>query len=181
MPVAGVQAGQGPEPVQPTESKKERQKLFEIQWEIDLISTYVAITQQNGTIGHQLNSLKKGLNSGEPPEKLIAPLNQLIDGLNKGMLSDVAPFPPFDLTSGGNEHKALGQYALTLEKYLNVAAEQGKISWEKEEQLFNQTNSIVSQIGAIPHDEVVSRINEVIAQANQYLPLNYQLHGIGLS
>lgn len=179
--VFGVHTGQGPEPIPPSESKIERQKLFEIQWEIDLISTYVAITQKNGTIGHQLNSLKKGLSSGESPEKLIAPLNQLIDILNRGMSSHEAPFPPFHLTSGGNEHKALAQFALSLEKYLNVAAEQGKISWEKEETLFNQMSSLVTQIGVLPLNEVIWRINAVIGEANQSLPLVYQLQGIGLA
>lgn len=179
MNVNSVQAGQGPESVRPTESKEERQKLFELQWEINLISTFVAVSQKNGNISHQLDSVKKAFEAGEKPEKIVPALNQLIDDINKGTPSQTALFPSFDLTSGGNEHKAMAQYALSLEKFLNVAAEKGKMSWEDEEPLFNQARTLVDSIGTIPTDEAVSRLNNIIGAANQALPLEFQLKALG--
>jgi len=179
MTVSSVHEGQGPEPIRPTESKEEQQKIFELQWEINLIGTYVAVSNKNGNTEHQLKGLKKGLEDGESPEKLVPQMNQLIDQINTGTPSDKAVFPSFDLTSGGNEHKAMAQYALSVEKYLNVAAEHGQISWEKQEPLFNQTRTLVDNIGAIPTDEAMHRLNSIIASANKSLPLPYQLQALG--
>jgi hypothetical protein len=179
MGVSSVQAGQGPESIRPTESQEERQKLFELQWEINLIGTFVAVTQKNGNVEHQLNSIKKAFEAGEKPEKLTPAVNQLIDEINKGTPSNTALFPPFDLTSGGNENKAMAQYALSVEKYLNVAAEKGKINWEDEQSLFDQTRSLIENIGAIPTGEAMRRLNAIIESANQSLPLKFQLQALG--
>ncbi|MCC5832580.1 MAG: hypothetical protein JJU12_06015 [Chlamydiales bacterium] len=178
MGVSSVQAGQGPESIRPTESQEERQKLFELQWEINLIGTFVAVSQKNGNVEHQLNSIKKSFEKGEKPEKLVPAVNQLIDEINKGTPSNVALFPPFDLSSGGNENKAMTQYALSLEKYLNVAAEQGKIGWEQQMPLFDQTSTLVENIGAIPADEAMRRLNAIIEAANRALPPAFQLQAL---
>ncbi|MCH9626449.1 MAG: hypothetical protein S4CHLAM2_00710 [Chlamydiales bacterium] len=178
MELGGVHGGQGPESIHPKETPAERKKRFEMQWEMSIIGIYVAVSRKGGDATHPLDTLKKDLDSDKPPEQLVPALNQVIDLINKDLPSDAAPLPPFDLTSGGNEQKAMAQYAITLEKFLNAAAQQGQIPWKEQEVLFNQTRDLVDHIGAVPLDEAVNRLNAIIEEANQSLPLSFQLDAL---
>ncbi len=179
MELGGVHSGQGPESIHPRETLAERKKRFEMKWEMSIIGIYVAVSRKGGDATHPLDTLKKDLDSDKPPEQLVPAMNQVIDLINNDLPPGAAPLPPFDLTSGGNEAKAMAQYAITLEKFLNVVAEQGQIPWKEQETLFNQTRALVDHIGAIPLDEAVNRLNTIIEEANQSLPLPFQLEALG--
>ncbi len=170
--IGSVQPGQGPESTPPPESKAERQKLFELQWEISLLGIVDAVSNKNGNVQHQLGNLKQSMVAGQPPEKLLPAVNQVIDQLNQGL-------PPFDLTSGGNENKAITQYTDSVERYINLAAEKGKISSEDQEHLTGQTHALIEQIGTIPTTEAMHTFNSIIDSANQALPAAFQLPRLG--
>ncbi len=173
--VSSIQAGQGPEGLPPPESHQERQKMFELEWNINLIGTYVAVSNKGGDADHTLQGIKKELAGGKSPEKLMPAMNQLIDQLNKGLPPDSTPLPPFSFTSTGNENQAMTQYAVTLEKFLNTAANQGKLDWNNETELFDRTTSLINDIGTIPLEEAKSRLNTIVDTANSILPPSYQL------
>lgn len=174
MSVEGIQSGQGPEEIIPRESREEKQKLFELQWEINLLGTYLAVTQKNGNLSHQLKGIEKDLKGGKSLDSLTPALNQLIDQINRGLSSDEAPFPPFDLTSGGNEQKALMQYAISLEKFLNVAGNKQIIQWDQKESLFNSASQLIDEVGSLSRAQAIGRLNQIIEAANKSLPIQLQ-------
>ena len=58
------------------------QKRFDMQWEMDLISTFVAVTGKNGGIKHQLDSLKDELKKGGTSLDALTPhVNNLANQL----------------------------------------------------------------------------------------------------
>lgn len=180
MNIGSVHAGKGPEPIHPQESQSEKQKLFDIQFETSVIGMYVAVSQKNGNISHQLETIKKGMKAGEKPEKLVPAMNHLIDEINKDIPSGKATFPPFELTAHHTQF-ALQNYARTLEKFFNVAAEKGKISWSHQEELFKETSALWAKLdeGNIPMHEAKNNLNAIIEQANQHLPQEFQLKPLG--
>ncbi len=170
--VRPIQSHHGPEPFHQT--SKEKLEILELKWEINLLEILITVSNKNGNIKHQLESIKKGLRSSTS-EQLVPEMNQLINQIDIEI-----KFPPFDLTSGGNEHKAMTQYVLSVEQYLKVAVQQNQLSSEKEEMLLKQTSDLITNIpGAFPLEESKRELDKIISAANQLLPPQYKIPTIG--
>lgn len=157
------------------QSPQEKQKLFELQFQIAVISDYIAVSGQNGSTQQQLNQLKKGLESGQPPDQLASNLNQLISQINNSIIPGKAAFPTFSFSSTGSQVQAITHYAISLEKFLNTAAEKGIINWPNEQKLFKELSSLIENVGQLTPEQAFNKLNELIEEANADLPTQYKL------
>ena len=167
-------------PISTTQTPQERQKTFEIQFATAVLGNFVAITQQNSSIQSQISKLKSGLASGQSPDQLATSLNQLISQINNGIVPGKPHFPYFSFSSEGSQVQALRNFSLSLEKFLNTAAEKGSLNWNDEQKLFGELSYLVNNIGQMTPEQAFDKLNGVIEAANNHLPQKYQLPTIPL-
>ena len=164
-----------------TQSPQERQKYFEIQFETAVLSSFVAITQKNSPLQSQLSKIKNGLDSGEPPEQLATHLNHCIAQINQTLTPEKLPFPPFNFSTEGSQVQTLCNFTLSVQKFLNTAAEKGELPWNEEQKLFSELSSLGNTIGQMTPEQAFDHLNGVIERANRLLPRDYQIPTLPLT
>lgn len=162
-------------PTQDSQTPQEKQKLFEIQFETAVLSAYVSITNQNGSVKQQLSKIKNGAESGQPPDQLATSVNQVIAQINTGVIPGKIAFPSFSFSTDGAQVQAIRNFALSVEKFLNTASEKGNIHWKDEEKLFGHLSDLVYNVGQMTPEQAFNKLNGVIEQANEHLPAHFQL------
>jgi hypothetical protein len=146
-----------------SQSSQEKQKLFEIQFETDVLGSYLASTRQNGSLKAQLDNIKKGLASGKSPDLLVSDLNSLISQINQHTPSP--PFPSFSFTSEGSQVTALQYYCITLEKLIHSVSK-----GPQEQNLFKELASLWNDVGQISSEQAFGALNGVIEKINDAFP-----------
>lgn len=170
-----VQPSDATGPIAISQTPQERQRLFEIQFATEVLSAYVSITRQDGSVKQQLSKLKNGLASGQSPDQLAPDLNQVISQINSGIVPGKALFPPFSFSSGGSETQALANFCISLEKLLHTAGETGNIPWKHVEKIFGELSTLISNIGQMTSEQAFNKLNGAIEEANKDLPAQYTL------
>lgn len=166
----------GIEPHLSSQSPEERQKLFELQFQTAVISDYVAITQQqHGSVQDNLSKIKSDLSSGKSPDSVAASMNQLISQLNTGVIPGKAPFPTFHFSSEGSDVRTISHFALSLEKFINTAAEKGNIQWANEQKLFKDLTTLIDKCAQMTTEQAYSNLNTLVEEVNKALPGHMRL------
>jgi len=172
-----IQPSDSTSPIAISQTPEEKQKSFEIQFETEVLSAYVSITGQNGSVKQHLSKLKNGLASGQAPDQLAAGLNQVISQINNQTVPE-ENLPAFGFSSDGNQTQAVGCFGLTLEKLLHVASEKGNIQWKDEEKLFGELSSLIYNVEQMIPEQAFKKLNGIIEEANNNLPAQYKLPAI---
>jgi hypothetical protein len=172
--VSSVQASDSSDNIS-YKTPQEKQKRFELIFEIDVLSCYISMLQQNGSLQSQLSKLKNGLESGQSTDQLASNLNQLISQINDQIVPGKPPFPFFSFSNEGSQVQALRNFTLSVQKFINTAAERGQMNWNDEQKLFGELSSLVNNMGQMTPEQAFEKLNGIIEESNQHLSHNYQL------
>lgn len=136
------------------ESQAEKQKLFDIEWETDLISAFVNVTEQNSQYDHPVQSVKHELTQvGAKSESL---LNQLTSQLQ---------LPSFSMS--GDE--ALMSKAQSVQTHVQAAVDHKKLDAGLGNEVLKQLEEVIFGIGSSPQNATIEALNSAINQANSGL------------
>lgn len=173
-------------PVQPTpshyhpsESAQEKQKLFELEWEINLLGAYLTASAKNNPLLQHVSNLKNMVATGKTAPSLIATeVNHLISQVNYQTGGGVVPLPPFESTID-NEAQALTSFAKTIEKVVKQFAENKSLpAWSPGDSLFKEGTELFKAISSGLFDrnpqEGLQKLNQLIEKINN--SQNHQMH-----
>lgn len=165
------------QPSYPSESPQDRQKLFELQWEISVLGTYLAVTRQNGQLASTASKIKNDIKSGAPADSISSDMNTLIDMINKKMPKNLAPFPMFSFTSGQSSPlESLRSYVMTFEKLLLTLRENRQLDPRAEASLWKEAQNVFDSVSKTSDPATVfHQLEALVESVNRHLPRDQQI------
>ncbi|MFZ0566020.1 MAG: hypothetical protein WAM28_07540 [Chlamydiales bacterium] len=151
---------------------------LEIGWGVAVLEAFLTIARINSRMLKQLAKIKEDIKSNVPKESVVSSMNQFIGQLNSVLGG--APLPPFELTGPDNARRAVENYIVSFEKYVNFAMENNTLTLKDEFTVFNKAIQIWDGVisGQPPLKQSLSVFQGLINEVNTLLPEQNQFPNI---
>lgn len=158
-------------------SSASQQNLFELEWEISVLGTYLSVTG-NKTDPQKLSQMQNNLHSGMvSPIDTQGALNQFINTLNAGMPEGQTAIPPFEFSSQ-NATKALEYQVINFEKYIHTLSEKNLIPFPAQNPIFKAATVLFTEVQQGKYEKTpqigFQNLQNLIEQLKNYVGGNLQ-------